>query len=99
MANSSDIDHNNQQSKWTTGTILASATSILSLLAMIGSVIWYSAKLDSIVQYIPDLQRNQVANTESIIVLQQQQRYTDARYVEIQASLAKIYDKLDREHK
>ena len=93
------MDQSSPSAKWTTGTILASTTSILSLLAMIGSVIWYSAKLDSIVQYIPDLQRKQISNTESIIVLQSQQRYTDARYVEIQASLAKIYDKLDREHK
>ena len=93
------MDQSSPSAKWTTGTILASTTSIWSLLAMIGSVIWYSAKLDSIVQYIPDLQRKQISNTESIIVLQSQQRYTDARYVEIQASLAKIYDKLDREHK
>ena len=93
------MDQSSPSAKWTTGTILASTTSILSLVAMIGSVIWYSAKLDSIVQYIPDIQRKQISNTESIIVLQSQQRYTDARYVEIQASLAKIYDKLDREHK
>lgn len=93
------MDQSSPSAKWTTGTILASTTSILSLLAMIGSVIWYSAKLDSIVQYIPDIQRTQVANTESIIVLQQQQRYTDARYVEIQTSLAKINEKLDRRYK
>lgn len=87
------------ENSWTTGTILASATSIMSLLAMIGSIIWYSAKLDSVVQYVPEMQKTQVANTEDILILQQQQRFTDSRYIEIQTQLAKINDKLDRRDK
>lgn len=75
---------------WTTGTILASVTSIMSLLGMVGSVIWFSARVDATVSVIPNMAKQQETNTQAIAIEATKQLYTDSRYVEIQTQLANI---------
>lgn len=88
------VDHS-----WTTGTIMAAATSAMSMLTMLGTIVWFSAHLDGTVRIIPDIQKQQIINSESIAVLQSQMNYTNIRYAEIQLALAKINEKLDRRDK
>lgn len=79
---------------WTTGTILASGTSIISLLTMVGSIIWFSARADATLSTIPTLQKQQELNTQAIQGEAIKQSYTDSRYMEIQAQLANIQTQL-----
>lgn len=92
------------QKTWTVGTILASITSLLSLLSFIGATVWFAAQLDAATKGIPDILSKQAETTErqnkqaqEIAVLQNQQHYTDVRYAEIMAQLAEINAKLDRQ--
>jgi hypothetical protein len=87
------------KNSWSTGTILASLTSILSLLTVIGSIIWYSARVGYVVDNIPptisNIKTRQESHDADIAVLKNQMQYTNVRYAEIQLELAKINDKLD----
>jgi len=75
---------------WSTGTVLASVTSIMSLLGVIGSIVWFSARVDTTVSIIPSISKQQEMNTQAIAIETTNQSYTDARYIEIQAQLANI---------
>lgn len=81
---------------WTVGTVLASVTSILSLVTMIGSCIWFAAKVDDATATVPAIQKEEVLTEQNVAVLQDQQKYTDARYIEIMEKLKEIDIKLDR---
>lgn len=85
------------ENSWTTGTILASCTSILSLLGMLGSVIWFSSHVNDAVAGIPALVTKTSLTREEVTTLKVQQQYTDMRYAEIMTELAKINQKLDEQ--
>lgn len=82
---------------WTLGTVLASITSLLSLLGMIGTVIWFSSHVNDAVAGIPATNDRSLLNAKEITVLKVQQQYTDMRYAEIMTQLAKINQKLDEQ--
>ena len=79
---------------WTTGTLLASGTSIISLLTMVGSIIWFSARADVTLSIVPSLQKQQELNTQAIQGEAIKQSYTDSRYLEIKTQLANIQTQL-----
>jgi len=106
MAEGREMMHLPQvQRTWTVGTVLASITSILSLISLIGGIFWFASQLDSATKGIPDILRKQAEMTEKtnkqameIAVLQDQQNYTNTRYAEIMSRLAEINAKLDRQN-
>lgn len=85
------------QNTWTLGTILASVTSITSLLSMLIGGIWLAARLDVATKNIPAILSQQATIQTNVAVLQDQQRYTDMRYAEIMVELKEISHKIDHD--
>lgn len=85
------------QNTWTLGTILASVTSITSLLSMLIGGIWLAARLDVATKNIPTILSQQATIQTNVAVLQDQQRYTDMRYAEIMVELKEISRKIDQD--
>lgn len=82
---------------WTLGTILASATSITSLLSMLIGGIWLAARLDVATKNIPSIIDRQTITEQNVAVLQDQQKYTDMRYAEILLQLKELSRKIDQD--
>lgn len=82
---------------WTVGTVLASVTSVLSLLTMLGSFIWFEARIKYVTDNVPELEKQEVLSQQNIAVLQDQQRYADLHYAEIMTKLDRIELTLNKE--
>ena len=83
------------ENSWTTGTILASLLSGMSLLSMLGSIIWFSSHVNDAIAEIAPVAKEQQADHSDIVTLKVEQQYTDTRYAEIMVQLGKIDEKLN----
>jgi len=80
---------------WSVGTILASATALITLVTVVGNIWWNTFTIAANARRVPNIEAKQEQDRSDIRILKSQQLQINNQYIDIKGELKDISNKLD----